>query len=84
MNGHTQDTHTRYFAPVIWTVISILFFGALMILFTYLGIKDDELPLALAVIIDIPLFGVIVGVLIALSQRIKEIKGGEIDAARKY
>ena len=84
MNGHTQDIHARYVAPVVWTIITIIFMGAMALLFAWLGITEDDFPLALAILIDIPFLVVIVGVLIALAQRIKEIKGGEIDAASKY
>jgi DNA-binding transcriptional MerR regulator len=84
MNVHKQDYRTRYIAPAIWAGIMILFVTAFIILFTWLGVTDAEFPLLLTLVLDIPLLGVIVGIIIALTQRIQEIKGGEIDAASKY
>ena len=46
--------------------------------------KDPETPIGFVIAI-VALFGaMIVGTLLALKERLKEIEGGEINEARKY
>ena len=46
--------------------------------------KADPIPIPLLLIIMAIPAAVIVGVLLALKERMKQIEGGEEDAARKY
>ena len=76
----------RYMAPVAMTVLMALLMGALIWLFLW-GIETDPagappLPL-LAVLMAIPA-AVILGVVAALVQRIREIGKGEEDDAQQY
>lgn len=81
-----QDIRIRYIAPVISCVIMIVLMLAMMFLFGWSVATDPQnappMPF-LVVAMGLP-FVVIVGVLLALSQRIREIGKGEIDDARKY
>ena len=45
---------------------------------------DEETPIGLVVVMVLLFVSMIVGVLLALRQRLKEIDGGEINEARKY
>lgn len=44
----------------------------------------EHVPILFLLYFLIPLSMVVIGILIALKQRIKEINGGEEDEARKY
>ena len=48
------------------------------------GQITEPLPIGLFIFIEAIPLAVIIGVIIALVQRIKELKGGEYDEARKY
>ena len=86
MNIKKRDTLTRYAGPLIAAAVFIaLMVGtvALMIWgFTLDPQAAPPLPL-LIFLIAIPA-AVILGVLLALFQRFKQIKGGEEDAAAQY
>ena len=70
---------------LILKAVMILLMGALMALFVWCAMLDsDPMPLWMAIAFDIPCLAVIIGVIAALIQRMKEIQGGEIDAASKY
>lgn len=87
MNKQTQDTkRRRYVAPVIVTVLMALLMAGCIWLFLWSFETDPAgappLPL-LAMLTAIP--GVVIlGVVVALYLRIREIGRGEEDDARKY
>lgn len=81
MNVNTVDKKRR--APIISAIAMIILMAATITLLVW-AYKVDPIPIGiLAVIIAIPIV-VIIGVLIALKDRMREIEGGEEDAARKY
>ena len=70
-------------APIISAITMIILMAATIALLVW-GYKVEPLPMVLfAIIVAIPVV-VIVGVLLALKERMKEIEGGEEDAASKY
>ena len=76
----------RYVAPVVITVLMVLAMGGFMGLLLWsiaLGVEDSPPALMLAVIALVPLV-IIIGVVLALVQRIREIGRGEIDDAKNY
>ena len=80
LNKQVEDTkRLRYIAPAVVTVLTV----ALMIWgFTIDAEEAPPLPLVV-VLVAIP--GVIIlGVLLALIQRVQEIEKGEVDDAKKY
>ncbi len=81
-----QDIRVRYIAPVISCILMIVLMLAMMFLFGWVVATDPQnappLPFMI-IVMGMPLV-VIIGVLLALSQRIREIGKGEIDDARKY
>lgn len=86
MNKQTNDIRKRYVAPIVWAVVMALLMAGVIWLFLW-AVKTDPvgappLPL-LALIIAMPA-AVILGVGIALYQRIREIGKGEVDDAKKY
>ena len=87
LNRQTGDARRlRYVAPAVVTVIMVAFMASLMALmiwgFTTDADQAPPLPLG-RVLVAIPGI-VILGVLLALIQRVQEIEKGEIDDARKY
>lgn len=87
MDKHQQDTRRRrYVAPVIVTILMTVLMGALVYLFVWAAETDPAgappMPL-LILFIAIPV-AVILGVVLALVLRIREIGRGEEDDARKY
>jgi DNA-binding transcriptional MerR regulator len=85
MNVRQRDVTTRYVGAVCGAGIMVLLMGAVMgLLLWCTTLEEDPCPLGLAVGLCVPCLAVAVGVIVALLQRIKEIKGGEMDAAGEY
>jgi len=86
MNVKRQDKVTRYVAPVVAAAVMLVLMGGLLALIIWaFSISPEEAPpLWLVVLLAIIPVVIILGVLLALIQRLKQIKGGEEDAASKY
>lgn len=86
MNVQKQDHKKDFIAPVIAAAVVILFMAiVLFIVITELAKEQLSIGLLLLVIVSAAiLLAVIMGVLLALMQRLKQIEGGEEDAAAKY
>ena len=87
MNKQKQDTRRRrYVAPVLITILMAVLMAGLIWLFLWAFEVDPAgappLPV-LALFVAIPA-AVVIGVVIALVQRVREIERGEEDDARKY
>lgn len=63
-------------------LVVILFVGSLL----WTMLRDGAVPAAAGIMIVYGIFGaaVVIGVFAAMFQRLREIKGGEADEARKY
>ena len=81
MNVEKMDKRRR--APIIAAVIMILLMAIVMGMFLWAA-KVDPIPLPLLVFVMAIPVSVMIGVLLALKQRMKQIEGGEEDEARKY
>ena len=86
MNVGKQDKLTRYVSPVGAAVVMLVMLGALIGLIVWGFTVDAAEAPPIGVIIALAAIPVIViiGVLAALYQRIKQIRGGEEDAAAQY
>ena len=86
MNIAKKDKPRRYTAPIIAAAVMFLLMGGLVALIVW-GVRispEEAPPLGVVLILTaIPII-IIVGVLLALVQRLKQIKGGEEDAASQY
>ena len=85
-NKQRRDVRIRYVAPVIITALMVLLMGGiagLLLWIIVLGVEDAPPVLMLLVLALVPLV-IIVGVVLALVQRIREIGKGEIDDAKNY
>lgn len=87
MNKQKQDTrHRRFVAPIVVAIVMSVLMAGLIWLFLWAFEVDPAgappLPV-LALFVAIPA-AVVVGVVIALVQRVREIERGEEDDARNY
>jgi len=86
MNVKRQDKPTRYVGPVVAAVVMLLLMAGViaLILWGFTISPEEAPPLWLVLVLAAIPFVIIVGVLLALFQRLKQIKGGEEDAAAQY
>lgn len=83
MNVKSSDVKKRRNGAIIAAAVVVLFMIAMIAMVIWAD-GVDPAPKGI-LIFSIALFGsVIVGVLIALAQRIREVNGGELDEAGKY
>ena len=83
MDVKKKDKRVKYVAPFVAAFVTVIFMGLLIVAITWGILNDPEAPMWLIVLVIIPLV-VMLGVLGALYQRVKEIRGGEEDAAAQY
>ena len=76
----------RYVAPSVVAVLTVLLMGGLigLMLWAFAIDASDAPPLPLIVVLVMLPGVVILGVLLALYQRIREIQKGEADDAKNY
>lgn len=85
-NMHKQDVRIRYIAPIVVTILTIGLITALCV-FLFWACQEapqDAPPAWFLGIVVMTFLSVGVGVVLALTQRIREIGKGEIDDARYY
>ena len=86
MNVGKQDKITRYVSPIGAAVLILALMGGFIALIVWgFTISPEDAP-PIGVIIGLAAIPavIIIGVVVALYQRLKQIKGGEEDAAAKY
>lgn len=86
MDVTRQDRRKKYVAPVAAALVMLALMGGLVALIVWgFTISPEEAPpLGLILVLAAVPVVIILGVLGALYQRIKEIRGGEEDVASKY
>ena len=86
VNIHKKDIVTHYIPPVVCALLFVLLMGGViaLLLWAALSYPTDAPPLPVMVILALIPAVLIIGVLLALLQRIRQIQGGEEDAASKY
>jgi DNA-binding transcriptional MerR regulator len=83
MNRQTQDKAPAYWGAIL-SAIAIALLMAAMVAFLIWGYLTDPIPLPLIVLFLLIPVAIIVGLVLALRQRLNELKGDEYDAARNY
>lgn len=86
MNTRTHDPRTRYAGPVAAALaFTVLMAGLLaLIIWGFTTSPADAPPLGIVLVLAAAPLVLIAGVLLALVQRIRQIKGGEEDDAAQY
>ncbi|MGN0985875.1 MAG: MerR family transcriptional regulator [Candidatus Enterenecus sp.] len=86
MNVKRQDDPKRYVGPVAAALLILALMGGLIALMVWaFTISPEEAPpLGIIIVLAAIPAVVILGVLLALFQRVKQIRGGEEDAASQY
>ena len=86
MNVGKKDKLTRYVSPIGAAVVVLAMMAAVIALIVWGFATDpaDAPPIGVVIAIGLVPVVVIIGVLAALFQRIRQIKGGEEDAAAQY
>ena len=78
-----SDVRRRKWGAVISAAVCVLFMIALICM-VFWGNSEDPLPTGVFIFIVLIPAGIIAGIVLALVQRMKELKGGELDEAGKY
>ena len=81
-----QNRNKKKIAPWIVALVFIVFFGIYIGFLIFAQLQAREVPFAVVFIglYIVLLAAMIVGIIIALRQRLKEIDGGEEDEALQY
>jgi DNA-binding transcriptional MerR regulator len=83
VNVEQKDKKQSTVIPIIFAGLIVLLMIALTALVWYLN-SVDPAPFGVVQVITLVALAVCAGVIIACRERIKEIKGGELDEARNY
>ena len=78
-----KDKKQSTVVPMIFAGLIVLLMIALIALLWYLN-SIDPAPFGVVQVLTLVALAVCAGVIIACRERIKEIKGGELDEARNY
>lgn len=86
VDAKRSDKKSRKKHAVVAGGIMIVFMAALIGLFAYCtwGGMEDPMPVGIFWVISVPLLAVVMGVVLVMKERIKEIERGEIYEASKY
>ena len=85
-NKQANDVRIHYVAPAIVTLLTIIFMAALVALMIWAYAFDpaDAPPIWFLILFIIICVAVMAGVVLALTQRIREIGKGAIEDAKRY
>lgn len=86
MNVTRRDKITRYAAPVAAALVILLLIGGLaaLAIWAVLSSPEEMPPVGIMIAATVLIVVIIAGLLLALFQRLRQIKGGEEDAASQY
>lgn len=82
-----NNTNKKKIAPVVAALVMVGFLGAFMLAFlsSTLGFGDVGIGVAgIIAIYALVILAIIIGVIAAMAQRLKEIDSGEEEDAKKY
>jgi len=83
VNVKFSDVKKRRTGAIL-SAIAVIMIAALMLVAVLLANSEDPAPWGMIAVFVIIFGGIIVGVVVALVQRLGEVKRGEIDEASKY
>lgn len=74
----------KLICAILSAVFIFIYFSVFLIIFTCTGITEGDVPLPIFIMMIIGLLAPLIGISIALVFRIKELKSGEEEEAKKY
>lgn len=82
MRKSTKGRGAVIVAALGTVVVALLFFGSLL----WVMLEEEPIPavIGMMVVYAVLAIAIIVGILCAMVQRLREIRGGEEEDARKY
>ena len=83
MDASKSDVKRRKWGAILSAVVSALFMIAFLWMMIWAN-NEDPIPTGFFIFVILIPVGVIAGIVLALYQRMKELKGGELDEAGKY
>jgi len=83
MDAREKDVKQRRIGSIVWASVFILLMLVIMVFILWAN-TEDRMPIGLLIFLILIPVGVITGIVLALVQRMKELKGGEIYEAGKY
>ena len=83
VNVRMSDVRKRRTGAIL-SAIAVIMVSALLIIAVLLSNSEDPAPWVVIAVFVVIFGGIIVGVVVALVQRLDEVKRGEIDEASKY
>ncbi len=86
LDRQRQDIRIRYVGPALAAAVSVLLMGSLMLMICWAAViaPEEAPPLPLLAFLTALPAAAILGILLALIQRIREIGKGEAEDARRY
>jgi heme/copper-type cytochrome/quinol oxidase subunit 2 len=86
MDVQKKDRRVKYVGPIVAAALMLVLMGGLIgvMVWAFAAEAQNAPPLWVEVLLVAIPVAVIVGVLLALYQRVKQIRGGEEDAAAQY
>lgn len=86
VNIRKKDVKAKYVGAIVAALVMIALMGCVLGLFVwaYFTAPEESPPLPLVAVICAVPAAMIIGIIISLVQRLKQIKGGEEDAAADY
>ena len=83
MDIEKSDVKKTRTGAIIAAAVFIVFMLGMVLVMAW-GQKSEPIPTGLFIFMEAIPIAIIIGTVIALVQRLREIKGGELDEARKY
>ncbi|MCD8141763.1 MAG: MerR family transcriptional regulator [Clostridiales bacterium] len=83
MNRQTEDRRARYWGAILSAAAMALLMAGMIALLVWCAVADP-IPLALLLVFEAIPAAILVGIVLALRQRLQELKGDELDDARQY
>lgn len=85
-NKHASDVRVHYVTPAVITLLMILLMASLvaLIIWAYIFDPAEAPPIGFLVMFIVICIAVMAGVVLALTQRIREIGKGEMEDAKRY
>lgn len=78
-----MQKRNKRIGPIL-IAMGIVLFGIMVIAFMTWASTEEPIPLPLYLYFVLPMIAVIIGIILALRERLNEIEKGEEDVAAKY